>query len=278
MAASDNLSEQLQLFDPGPAKEPETDHYDPANWAQSDATVWHSTLKKGSPHQTADIGMYGDYSGFHVGSRRSADEATRYSRRRRDRSYPYRMTGSSALNPTFGEYQTDQTTWRDDDANDHYNYSDMHRPNSAHNANARGEHVPYLNEMEDSGSVSFRAAPENLMTWSEHVMSDPKSPAHWREKAQTHELVAHVGKPLYKRSERNNTNNVQFPLPGMEHLGPTKMTVDRPSLPPDAEIAHVFDDTYTDRVSTVEHSTEVETSPQHRYLVFEPKKGRRKGK
>lgn len=276
MGQEHNLSEQLQLFDFVSSKKPETDQYDPANWAQSDATVWHSTTKKSSPHETATIGRSGDYSGFHVGTRPAADEATRYSRRRRDRSYPYRMTGSSALSPSFND--DTETVWEDIDANSSWaneEYGGEQSPPYA--ANARGEHVPYHNDEEDAGSTSFRAAPENLMTWSEHVLSDPNAPEHWREKAKTHELVAHVGKPQYNRSDAFTPTIVQSPLPGMDHLSPTKMTVERPSLPPDMEIAHVFDDIYTNYTKT-NPRTETYREPQHKYLVFEPKKGRRKGK
>ncbi len=38
-----------------------------------------------------------------------------------------------------------------------------------------GEVVPYVNTFEGAGSVSYRAKPESVRTWSEDVQSDPNS-------------------------------------------------------------------------------------------------------
>lgn len=289
MGQEHNLSEQLQLFDPGPSEpkyDPSSDPYHPMNWAMDEATQWHATTKSSSPHTNASIGLVGDFAGFHVGTRASADFAD-FSRKSRERSYPYRLSGSSALRPpnTEPSYKRrdihggalDTSAWSDTVANEYYASEEMGGEKSAaYAANLRGEHVPYVNHSEDAGSISFRAAPKNVHSWSEHVLSSPDAPQHWKDIAATHELVAHVGKPKYDRRSSKDMTDIQDTLPLSEFQHNAKARRARPSAPPDAEVLGVLPNYLSNEHLNVpgsrgNSSAIVDVTPKHQYLIFEPK-------
>jgi hypothetical protein len=275
---------QLRLFDPPPRPAQEVDRYDPMNWINDPATVWHSTFSSNPPHVDASSigGGSGEYTGFHVGTRTASEEANygvvNNSGGVRRRSYPFRMVGDVAtpnndagypLPKPVEEYVHMSTRDRERQAfSDEGANSD---PDLIGSNVHEGNHIPYVNKVEDYGSISYRANPGNLRTWSEHVLESPDAPEHWRELAKTHDLVAHSGEYQYRGVHGRDSftvQDVQSPLPGIGTV--SKIYQRHPSEPPRTEIIHTFKDRVISD-GTGLTKDKVTRQPIRRFLTFEPK-------
>jgi hypothetical protein len=180
MAAKDNLSEQLHLFTP-----PNTDPVvDVSDWARQQQ--WHSSKESVFPEKDRDIpesldeldkegneyaGAAGHPLGVHVGTTWSARERDTFIR---NKYHPVHLQGEdhlpshemdTALDPDYGFEKPN--LWNDDSANGAV-------PESTRAIRA-GKNIPYLNDSEDRGSISYRAPRKNLSTWAESVMTKPDS-------------------------------------------------------------------------------------------------------
>jgi hypothetical protein len=180
MAAKDNLSEQLHLFTP-PDPEPLVDVSD---WARQQQ--WHSSKESVFPEKDRDIpeslderdendneysGSGGHPLGVHVGTTWSARDRDTFIR---NKYHPVHLQGEdhlpshemdTALDPDYG-FDIPHL-WNDDSANGAV-------PESTKAIRA-GKNIPYRNDSEDRGSVSYRAPRKNLSTWAERVMTKPDS-------------------------------------------------------------------------------------------------------
>lgn len=180
MAAKDNLSEQLHLFTP-PNPDPAVDVSD---WARQQQ--WHSSKESVFPAKDRDIpedlderdkegneyaGAAGHPLGFHVGSPWAARERDTFLQHK---YHPVRLIGEDsspssehymAVNEDYG-YDIPHV-WSDDAANG--------AAVEATIAIRQGRNVPYRNDSEDRGSISYRAPRKNISTWAERVTSKPNS-------------------------------------------------------------------------------------------------------
>jgi len=141
-----------QLFDPGP-KGPDRWRLHPDKWVQQPNIVYHASDEPDMPRMdrggNVDVG-YGDSAGMHFGDKHTA--VARGVLASRQFVHTVRMTGP--LTPTMSDHDA--------------NYSD-----EAGRAVREGKTVPYVNDYEDPGAISYRALPETVRTWSRDVAADP---------------------------------------------------------------------------------------------------------
>lgn len=114
----------------------------------------------------------------------------------------------SALHSDNDWHPAKRNVFTDDGAN----YSE-----AAENAIGSGHNVPYRNDAEDSGSISYRSPRENLHTWRESVAADLNAPSR-------HRAIAEQGYELHVKPGRHPTgpDHQQPPLdgPGVAGMGP----------------------------------------------------------
>ena len=195
-------AEQQRLFDPAPYTA-ERD-YAPESWVHNPDVVYHGTQDVHPHHPEA-------HHPIHVGTYDAAEE-------RGIRGlgvptdewnvHPYRISGQFKLAPNqfyrrpFGdqpgrfEYPTPnqfqqfhgspKSIVTDDEANGW----------GERVVRQRGMNVPYVNEAEDAGSVSYVAPRKNLHTWSEDVQADPNAPTKLKAIAESHDLVLAPPEPV----------------------------------------------------------------------------------
>jgi hypothetical protein len=217
-------------------------NYEPGEWEQGADIVWHSSDSPTMPHD-AGSSSSSTGGGFHTGTKDAAEERAVVRGgvvNRRDRTlHPLQMGGQTALalsrpvdqgddyaryssygatdpkayTPMGGEVrlrpgQLGHSAWSDDTAN----YSRAAR----HEVEVEGRNVPYVNESEHEGSVSFRSPRENLQSWSEAVKSDPNAPSRHKAVAAHGYELTH---PMSTVGEGTLDNSTQLQL----NLGRSKV-------------------------------------------------------
>jgi hypothetical protein len=143
-----------RLFDPGP-KGPNPWALHPDNWLKRKDVVFHATDQERLPRNDRgphlDVG-YGDASGMHFGDKATAVERGLLAGRQF--VHAARLTGPKTA------------LLSDRDAN----YS-----GHADKAVREGKTVPYRNDYENPGAISYRALPETTKTWSQDVTQTPSA-------------------------------------------------------------------------------------------------------
>ena len=196
---------QPHLFDPAPYTAER--NYDPRSWISEPDVAFHGTGDP-KPHEP-----YADHP-IHSGTYTSAEERgasqVRYGVDTWN-VHPYRLSGQFKLAPAriydpprkasplqFPNHGPQPAALRKPDVN--FWQQDRRAPRSIvadDDANGWGERVvarkgvtvPYVNEEEDAGSVSFVGPRDNMHTWAEDVLADPNAPTHLRAVAESHDIV-----------------------------------------------------------------------------------------
>jgi hypothetical protein len=203
-------------------------NYEPGEWEQGADIVWHSSE---SPVMPQDKGYSSTSTGggIHVGTRDAADERAFVGGAAppRDKTvHPLQLTGQSALAPRNALRATDpqaytpmggdvrrkpgrpgHTAWGDEAAN--YSQEAKYEVDN-------GVNVPYVNEAEDKGSVSFRSPRQNLKTWNEAVSADPNAPTRHKAVAESGYDLSHPMNTRNTNGALRSMNSAPQHLPGME--------------------------------------------------------------
>lgn len=237
MAAKDNLSEQLHLFTP-PDPDPAVDVSDWARqqqWHASSASVFPKTDRDvSSPEEEDDNGEWnsaaGHPLGFHVGTPWAATDRDAYSKKV---YHPLSISGKETHPPNehymavSEDYGFDMPDlWSDEAANG--------AAPEATRAIRQGKNVPYINEGEDIGSVSYRAPRRNLRTWSQSVMHNPDSTFAEREAVRRGAELAYVRLPAKIRTPLNvikdsQGQSMEIPVPKGLKASPIDFSPEGPS-------------------------------------------------
>jgi len=211
MAAKDNLSEQLHLFTP-PDPEPAVDVSD---WARQQQ--WHASKQGIFPKTDRDVSSpkrddsaewrsaAGHPLGFHMGTPWAATDRDVFAHKV---YHPLNLQGEDYA-------PTDEL---DMAVNEDYGFDIPHlwSDDSANGANAestravrQGKNIPYLNEGEDVGSVSYRAPRKNIRTWSQSVIHNPDSTFAERAAVRKGAELAYVRLPNNIRGPVNTIKDSQ---------------------------------------------------------------------
>lgn len=208
-------------------------NYEPGEWEKQPDIVWHgsesSVMPEDQGYSNASTG-----GGFHVGTKQAAEERTghRALSAHKYTLHPLQIRGQMVLPPRevesgddfaqfgdtgYGSIDREESkqlhgpvrmlkgrrnhmTWGDDAAN----YS-----HAARRSVEEHEHtVPYVNEQEHRGSVSYRAPRENILTWAEAVHEDPNAP-NWAKAARDRGFD--LSHPVY-------TAGTEYPRDGGQQL------------------------------------------------------------
>lgn len=210
--------------------------YTPGVWEKGEDIVWHSSgfqyMPEDQGHSSASTG-----GGFHVGTKAAAEDRVWNTTTARVNKvlHPLRLRGSMVLPPDhdpdsyeslntlafrtvgYGSIDANESVdarravrlsrgehghmaWGDEAAN----YSQAAR----RAVEVHGQTVPYVNEAEDAGSVSYRSPRENLHTWAESVAADPNAP-NWAKAAS---------EQGYDLSHPVNTMDTEHPREGGQQL------------------------------------------------------------
>lgn len=196
------------------------DHYDGPDWDNAndeDNPDYHdySVDSKDRP-----IAEHGSAIGMHFGSLRAAiDRAKSGSIEERSYVHPVRIPQRTLVDPPQGSFRTPRpggsfaggwyrankpgpdgewSTWSDTAANHAERGTDMVEA---------GKTIPYENEAEDKGSISYRTLPETTRTWAEDVLN-ARAPGSGRP--------AGAGTPDVDWNDEHAVRNV--PHPALVHL------------------------------------------------------------
>ena len=195
---------QFQLFEPPSQTAPER-NYDPESWSSQPDVSHHASNAPTMPQEfgsSSDPGAAGEHTpgygqGFHTGTYAAAEHRARSSDR--THIHPVRHEGSMALRPesmgapwalTSGQLGGESG----DDRDPRQVWSDLATNDTSASSLAEGHvstgmTIPYLNEMEDQGSISYRSPRQNLRSWSEDVTADPGASHHDKLVAEQYDLT-----------------------------------------------------------------------------------------
>jgi len=206
---------QFSLFEPPSVTAPQR-NYDPASWAEQPDVSWHSSNQPTMPEESDNQGSYG--TGFHVGTRKSAEDRGAGEQKIRPFVHPVRHSGSMAVRDEESEDfeapmkfdQLGETSKPDpravfSDVDTNYNGDELMTNRSDEFPGRPQLTVPYINAAEDQGSISYRAPRENIRTWGEDVAADPGASRHQKLVAEQYDLTDPVGAHLEQtRTNRQN--------------------------------------------------------------------------
>lgn len=242
-------------------------NYEPGEWEKQPDIVWHGSESPVMPEDKGESSA-STGGGFHVGSKQAAQDRVFSTPGNSSKKvlHPLQIRGQFALPPDKPDYgdsefegyspragyraldieadrhfgdrgapglpvgRTGHMTWNDHAAN----YS-----NAALSAVEEHElNVPYTNEAEAPGTVSYRVPRENVLTWAESVHEDPNAP-NWAKAARDRG---------FDLSHPMNTQGTEYPREGGQQL-----SLD---LGPSANSTTVgYDQTAVDRhVAAIEHA------------------------
>lgn len=151
-----------RLFDPGPKSSADPWKLHPDNWVAQPGIVYHGTDEPALPRHDRGSGHsvdYGGSEGMHFGSKYAAYDRASVAGGNRKYIHSARLNAAQFPAPS-GEPHSD----------DEANYG-----TPADKAVSEGKVVPYRNEYEGHGDVSYRAKPESVRTWSDDVHADPNA-------------------------------------------------------------------------------------------------------
>lgn len=183
--------ESDQLFDTEPFTKPEPEmDYDPEKWLARQDISWHASDEPTMPSEANEPSVVRTSFGygFHHGSLPSAMQRGRITSPSaiasadflnyglRPYMHPVRVTGEMALReepnkPGFSNRRDPKVT----EAHEAHPlvFSDSQANLEGVREVEEGKTVPYINTVEDIGSISYRSPRENLRTWAEDVTADP---------------------------------------------------------------------------------------------------------
>lgn len=137
----------------------------PDEWMKNENVVYHASYEDKMPRRDRGpnhLVDYGGSEGMHFGTKMSAYERATQGVRR-DYIHTARLNGEQFTPKDFG---VNDSAWTDDEAN--------YGPR-ADKAVSEGKIVPYRNDYEGKGEVSYRAHRSAVRTWSEDVRDQPNA-------------------------------------------------------------------------------------------------------
>lgn len=202
------------LFDPSSytAPEPEMD-YEPSAWLGRRDISFHSSERSEMPlrESAGHFGVGIHHGDFVAAGERGAMYGTGQSREGstvrinpsqflgahfRSHIHPIRMTGETAISAEPKERITAEkeavagrAVFTDVEANTQLGKDIV----------VSGANVPYANEAENKGSISFRSPRKNLRTWSEDVLGDPGAPQHLKNLAKQFDVTVPVRENMQRQ-------------------------------------------------------------------------------